>query len=197
LRLVAGLGNPGPQYVRTRHNLGFRIVEALARRHAVAGWRSRFDARVAQLPDQDAIVAMPQTFMNDSGAAIAPLAHYYRIAAENILIVCDDINLQFGQLRLRRRGSDGGHNGLKSIIDVLGTSEFPRLRAGIGRATPDAIGVVLGVFSGSEEAELPEIIDRAVGGIESFLNDGVDAAIAVVNASSGRGAADTEAQSEE
>ena len=173
--------------MRTRHNLGFRIVEALARRHGVASWRSRFDARVAQLPDRSAVLALPQTFMNDSGGSVASLASYHRIETKDLLVVCDDINLQFGQLRLRRRGSDGGHNGLKSIIDALGTQEFPRLRAGIGRAIPDAIGVVLGAFFGKEEEALPAIIDRAVEGIDVLLREGVEAAIAIVNASGGLG----------
>lgn len=133
-------------------------------------------------------MALPQTFVNDSGASVAPLVSFYKIELADLLVVCDDINLQFGQLRMRRRGSDGGHNGLKSIIYALGSEEFPRLRAGIGRAVPDAIGVVLGVFSAAEESALPEIIDRATDGIEVFLRDGIAAAIAAVNAAGGKGA---------
>lgn len=183
--LVVGLGNPGAQYVRTRHNAGFRAVEELARRHEVTAWRNKFQARVAHAQDLGAMLALPQTFMNDSGTSVAPLAGYYKVQPQNVLVVCDDIALPFGHLRMRREGSAGGHNGLKSIIYTLGTEAFPRLRIGVGRSSPDAIGVVLGAFSASEEKALPEVIDRAVAGIERYLHGGIDAAIALVNAAGG------------
>jgi len=186
--LVVGLGNPGPSYARTRHNVGFRAIEALAARRGARSWRSKFRARVAQLMDDGAILAMPQKFMNESGASVAPLAGYYRLKAAQVLVVCDDINLEFGQLRLRRKGSDGGHNGLRDIIEALHSSEFPRLRIGVGRSEPDAIDVVLGSFSADEEERLGAIIDRAVDGVEAFVQGGIDAAIAKVNAAGGRGA---------
>jgi len=133
----------------------------------------------------NALLVLPQTFMNDSGASVAPLAHFYKVAPENVLVVCDDIALPFTHLRMRARGSSGGHNGLRSIIDALGTEDFPRLRVGVGRSSPDAIGVVLGAFTPDEERALTEAIDRAIGGIERFLHGGVDAAIALVNADGG------------
>ena len=185
-RLVVGLGNPGPNYERTRHNVGFRVVRELARRHAVRSWRFKFEARVARIPERSAVVALPQTYMNASGDSVAPLAAFYAVAPPEILVVCDDINLDFAQLRLRRRGSDGGHNGLASIIAALGSGNFPRLRVGVGRTGPDAIDYVLAAFSRDEEAALPELIERAVGGIETYLRAGIEAAIGAVNVAGGR-----------
>ncbi|HEY7981557.1 MAG TPA: aminoacyl-tRNA hydrolase [Candidatus Eremiobacteraceae bacterium] len=185
MRLVVGLGNPGAQYVRTRHNIGFRVVQALAAAEEVETWRSKFNARIAQVPALDAVIAMPQTYMNDSGAAVQPLAAFYKLTPAELLVVCDDFNLPFGRLRLRRGGSDGGNNGLKDITSALGTQEYPRLRFGIGRNGMDAIGFVLGAFSGDEEKEIPEAIDRALAGIRTFCLQGTDAAIAVVNSNNG------------
>jgi PTH1 family peptidyl-tRNA hydrolase len=183
--LIVGLGNPGVQYARTRHNIGFRVVEEFARRHNAANWRSKFHARIAHVFEMDALLVLPQTFMNDSGSAVAPIAGFYKVPHENVLAVCDDIALPFAQLRMRAAGSSGGHNGLRSIIDVLGTENFPRMRIGVGRSSPDAIGVVLGSFSAAEERALPEVIDRAIGGIERWLRGGTEAAIALVNANGG------------
>jgi PTH1 family peptidyl-tRNA hydrolase len=187
MRLVVGLGNPGAQYVRTRHNFGFRVVQALAAAEKVETWRSKFNARIAQIPALDAVIAMPQTYMNDSGAAVQPLAAFYKVTPADVLVVCDDINLPFGRLRLRRGGSDGGNNGLKDITNALGTQEYPRLRFGVGRNSMDAIGVVLGAFTGDEEKALPEAIDRTLAGISAFCLQGTDAAIAVVNSNNGDG----------
>lgn len=184
-RLVVGLGNPGRSYARTRHNIGFRVVEALATAHAAPPWRSKFDAKTAQLAGVDAILAMPQTYMNDSGSSVAPLAAFFKVPPQHILVVCDDVNLPFGRLRMRRSGTDGGHNGLKSIIGDLGTIDFPRLRVGVGRREGDLIDHVIGPFDKVEEAGLPDVIARSVAGVETFLDAGVEAAIALVNAAGG------------
>ena len=185
MRLVVGLGNPGAQYVRTRHNIGFRVIQALAATESVDAWRSKFNARVAQAPAIDAVLAMPLTYMNDSGAAVQPLAAFYKITPADLLIVCDDFNLPFARLRMRRGGSDGGNNGLKDITNALGTKDYPRLRFGIGRNGMDAIGFVLGAFSGDEEKLLPEAIERAVAGVRAFCLQGTDAAIDLVNSNGG------------
>jgi peptidyl-tRNA hydrolase, PTH1 family len=185
MRLVVGLGNPGAQYVRTRHNVGFRVVQTLAAAEKVETWRSKFNARVAQVPALDAVLAMPLTFMNDSGAAVQPLAAFYKMTPADLLIVCDDFNLPFARLRMRRGGSDGGNNGLKDVTNALGTKEYPRLRIGIGRNGLDAIGFVLGAFSGDEEKRLPEVIERAMAGIRVFCLEGTDAAIELVNSNGG------------
>jgi PTH1 family peptidyl-tRNA hydrolase len=185
MRLIVGLGNPGAQYVRTRHNIGFRIVRAVAAAEQLDVWRSRFDARIVQSPALDALLVLPQTYMNASGDAVAPIVAFYKLEISDILVVCDDINLPFARLRARRGGSDGGNNGLKSITYSLGTQEYPRLRFGVGRATMDAIGTVLGAFTGEEEKALPEAIDRAMAGVRAFCVDGLDAAIERVNAFGG------------
>jgi len=166
--------------------VGFRVVELLARRHGPVTWRSKFDARTAQVPALGALLAMPQTYMNDSGDSVAPLASFYKLAPPQLLVVCDDVNLPFRRLRARRSGSEGGHNGLRSIIDALHSDDFPRLRVGVGRPGPaPLIGHVIGPFSADEEAALDEVIGRAADGVEAFLRDGVEAAIALVNAEGG------------
>jgi PTH1 family peptidyl-tRNA hydrolase len=186
-----GLGNPGKQYERTRHNVGFRVVELLASRHKPVSWRSRFHGKFAEAASIGALLLMPQTYMNDSGESVGPCVAFYKMPLERMLVVCDDINLPFGRLRFRRSGSDGGHNGLKSIILALNNVDFPRLRVGIGRSGADAIDHVIGAFNKDEESVLPEIIARAADGVETFLGHGPDAAIAAVNAFGG-GLADTE-----
>jgi len=185
-RLVVGLGNPGAQYVRTRHNIGFRVVEELARRREATAWRNKFRAKIAHAAQAAMLLVLPQTYMNDSGWSAGAAAGFYKVAPHDVFVVCDDIALPFGVLRLRRGGSSGGHNGLKSIIHALGTEEFPRLRVGVGRSSPDAIGVVLGAFSSAEEKALPEAIDLAIAGIDAFLHGGIESAIALVNADGGR-----------
>jgi len=180
-----GLGNPGRSYVRTRHNIGFRVVEALAEAHAAPRWRSKFDAKISQLADIDAILALPQTYMNDSGSSVAPLASFYKIRPAHMLVVCDDANLPFGRLRMRRSGSDGGHNGLASIIYQLHSTGFPRLRVGIGRQDGELIDHVISAFTKEEETELPNVIKRCVAGVEAFLDAGIEAGIALVNAAGG------------
>lgn len=182
--LVVGLGNPGKRYERTRHNVGFRVVELLAQRHGLPPWRSKFGGLVTDFAEMRAFLLMPQTFMNDSGESVGAAASFYKIPTERVLVVCDDINLPFGRLRFRRNGSDGGHNGLKSIIFALNSLDFPRLRVGIGR-NGDAIDHVIGAFNGDEEKTLPAIIERAADGVETFLHAGSDAAIASVNAFGG------------
>jgi PTH1 family peptidyl-tRNA hydrolase len=182
--LVVGLGNPGKRYERTRHNVGFRVVELLARRHGASSWRSKFHGLLADCADVRAFLLMPQTYMNDSGESVGPAVAFYKIHVERVLVVCDDINLPFGRLRFRRSGSDGGHNGLKSIIFALNSLDFPRLRVGIGR-NGDAVDHVIGAFNADEESMLSDIVARAADGVETFLRDGADAATAAVNAFGG------------
>jgi PTH1 family peptidyl-tRNA hydrolase len=181
LSLIVGLGNPGPRYARTRHNIGFLVVEAVAERWGLRDWQKRGDARYALDRSRRAILVEPQAFMNRSGPPTLGLATFYKVSPQRILVVVDDLDLPFGALRMRARGSSGGHNGLKSLIAVLG-EDFPRLRIGIGRShEADAIDRVLGAFSPDEEAQLPAIVDRAVEGIELWLREGVEAAMNRVN----------------
>lgn len=180
-----GLGNPGPQYVGTRHNVGFRAIELLASRQGVTSWRSKFEGKFSDVSSLGAALLMPMTFMNDSGQSVALAAAFFRLPVHEVLVVCDDINLPFGRLRFRRGGSDGGHNGLKDIISALHSEDFPRLRIGVDRPGVDTIGHVLGSFAKEEESQLPEILGRTVAGIETFLNSGAEAALTQVNAFNG------------
>ncbi|MGI8735780.1 MAG: aminoacyl-tRNA hydrolase [Candidatus Eremiobacter antarcticus] len=179
------MGNPGVAYERTRHNVGFRCVRRLAQRRGATAWRSKFHGRFLALQPLGVLLLLPETFMNDSGESIAACAAFYRLQPASVLVICDDINLPFGRLRLRRSGSAGGHNGLKSVVAALHTTEFPRLRIGVGRTGMDTIGHVLAPFNAAEESVLGDVIERAVDGTEIFLQQGADAAVAAVNANGG------------
>ena len=184
--VIAGLGNPGDRYPRTRHNLGFLAVEALAtarrvRWHAPA--RKRRSARCS-VAGRDVLLVEPLTFMNLSGDALAALVLEETIPTERLLVVCDDIALPLGQVRLRRGGTDGGHNGLKSIIERLDSTAFPRLRMGIGPVPPrvDAAEFVLAEFLPEEEAAVAEMVVAAMACAEAWIVDGVERAMARFNA---------------
>jgi PTH1 family peptidyl-tRNA hydrolase len=187
LYLVAGLGNPGSEYARTRHNAGFLAVEEFGRKFNVR-WKEegRFQAQVARASVGAAKVVLcePQTYMNSSGEAIAPLAGFYKILPANILVVVDDADLPLGQLRLRPAGSSGGHHGLESIEKHLGSGNFARLRIGIGRtdkALREITGHVLGRFSAEEKPLLDKILERVASQIECYLSSGIQKAMSQFN----------------
>lgn len=183
--LVVGLGNPGSKYARTRHNAGFIVVDELAARWGLGprDWQRKNEARYAIDRSRNAILVEPQSYMNLSGRPVQGLATFYKVPPERILVVVDDLDLPFGRLRMRAGGSSGGHNGLKSLIEVFGEG-FSRMRIGIGRGYEeyDAIDRVLGDFSEPERKELPAIVDRAVAGVETWLTQGVTQAMNLVNA---------------
>jgi PTH1 family peptidyl-tRNA hydrolase len=185
--LVAGLGNPGAEYSRTRHNAGFMVVEQFGRRFGVE-WKdaSRFQSRLSRIEvgERKVILCEPQTYMNASGEAIAPLAAYYRVPPGRMLAVVDDADLPLGQIRLRAEGSSGGHHGLESIEQHLGTRQFARLRVGIGRTERDVreiSGHVLGKFSADEKEVLQKVLERAAAQIECYLDEGVLKAMSLFN----------------
>jgi PTH1 family peptidyl-tRNA hydrolase len=184
LKLVVGLGNPGREYEETRHNVGFRVTEELADRYRVAmKTHARWKARAVKVPAGDGLLlAQPTTFMNLSGWAVRELAAFHKIDAADLLIVYDDADLPLGRLRLRAGGSAGGHNGLKSIIQELGTDQFPRLRIGVGRQGGELKSHVLGRFSADEEAQMDEAVKRAADAAEVFVADGILAAMNRFNA---------------
>jgi PTH1 family peptidyl-tRNA hydrolase len=185
-RLIVGLGNPDQKYQNTRHNFGFLAVEELARKHGV---KFRKDASANALVgsfEENAVTSvllMPLTYMNLSGAAVGYTVKKKNTALEHILIVCDDLDLPFGHLRLRAQGSAGGHNGLKSIIETLGTIEFARLRMGIGRpqGPSGTVDFVLDQFTAPEKKQLPRIIDTAVECCEVWTTRGVNEAMSQFN----------------
>jgi peptidyl-tRNA hydrolase, PTH1 family len=181
--IIVGLGNPGRNYANTRHNIGFVIADELARRGGASTSRKRFRSELidTRLPGGKVILVKPQTYMNESGHAVREVRNWYRADPAQILVVVDDLDLPFGELRLRQRGSAGGHNGLKSIIGQLGTQEFPRLRVGIGRGPHQARAHVLSNFAPSEREQLPAVVSAAADAVERWLGDGIVAAMNAVN----------------
>lgn len=176
IKLIAGLGNPGTRYARSRHNVGFMIADRFAHSHHLDFTRRRFNAQIAEgtVAGQRVMIVKPQTFMNSSGEAVGKLFAFYKIAPQDLLVIYDDLDLPLGKTRLRATGSSGGHHGMESIIARIRTSDFPRLRVGIGRPNPDAdIDHVLGAFDEDEYPVMDETIHRAVDAIDVWLADGI------------------------
>jgi PTH1 family peptidyl-tRNA hydrolase len=187
-RLVVGLGNPGPRYASTRHNAGFLVADLLADRTG-ASFKLRksaggpgADVVEARLGAQSVVLAKPRSFMNESGGPVAAVARFYKVAPEQIIVVQDELDLPFGALRLKRGGSEGGHNGVRSVVAALGSPEFVRVRFGVGRPPGGRAGdnaaadYVLRDFSAAERKQLPLLIDRAADAVEVVLSDGLDVA---------------------
>ena len=175
--LIVGLGNPGPAYQQTRHNLGFLLLDRLAAAEGVAfAPAPRWQCHLAKLPD-GTLLAKPQTFMNLSGQAVGRLARFHRWQPAQILVLVDDVSLPLGTLRFREKGSAGGHNGLKSIIEHLGTGDFPRLKLGIGASGPgQLVGHVLGSFAPEELPELENMLATALEAVQCSRSQGIAAA---------------------
>ncbi len=184
LQIVVGLGNPGARYAHHRHNVGFRCLDYLAKRYAVSFSRKRLVHVGEGFADGTKLVlAKPRTFVNLSGEAVAYLIHRFGASPSSLLVVYDDLDLPLGKLRLREKGSSGGHNGMKSIIAALGTEEFPRLRIGIGRPHEegDIVGHVLSTFSSEERLVAEEAIKLAAEAVHLLLTEGLTDAMNRVN----------------
>jgi len=183
IKLVVGLGNPGAQYRGTRHNVGFEVIDTLAKRHGISIRRRKGPAMIGEglIVGAEVMLAKPLTFMNLSGEAVLYIAERQRLESGQILIVYDDMALDLGRLRIRAGGSDGGHKGMKSIIAMLGTQHFPRLRIGIGSAERDAVKHVLSRFRRDEKPVIDEAISRAADAVECVIKNGVEAAMAEYN----------------
>lgn len=179
--IVVGLGNPGPEYARTRHNVGFRCVDLLASRYGVKLSRRHRWAAVGEgkIEGRRVVLARPRTFVNRSGEAVSYLLTRYAASPQGLLVVYDEMELPLGRVRLRPRGGAGGHNGLKSILGAVGSGEVPRLRVGIGRPPPgvDPVDYVLGEPSCEEESALTAAVERSVEIVRAVLADGIDAAM--------------------
>jgi PTH1 family peptidyl-tRNA hydrolase len=177
MKLVVGLGNPGRKYEGTRHNVGFDVVDRLAAKHR-ADWESApkgIDALVARWRAADVTLAKPLTFMNLSGGAIVGLLQFFKVQLADLIVVVDDVNLELGRLRTRATGSAGGHNGLKSAIEQLGTEDFARMRIGVGRgdAQRDLADHVLAKFDRDERENVETTIGRAADAVELFVAEGI------------------------
>jgi PTH1 family peptidyl-tRNA hydrolase len=183
--LIVGLGNPGKEYERTRHNIGFQIVERLAAKHALSFGKKQAKAVLAEgtIAQRRVLLAKPQTYMNLSGEAVRPLIAFYNLPLTNVLIILDDLDIPLGTLRLRPNGSAGGQKGLKSILEQLGTQQVARLRFGIGRppGRMDAAAYVLQPFTAEEQLLVAETVDRAVRAVETWLEFGIEIAMARYN----------------
>jgi PTH1 family peptidyl-tRNA hydrolase len=184
-RVIVGLGNPGRDYARTRHNVGFQIVDALADKHGLrfSKMMNRAIVALGEIEGAKVVLAKPQTYMNDSGASVGPIAKFYKVELADLLIIYDELDIPFAQLRMRPFGGTGGHNGMRSITDRLASQAFPRLRVGIGRppGRMDPRDYVLAPFTADERDAMAEAIDRALRGIGVWLTQGIDRAMNVVN----------------
>jgi PTH1 family peptidyl-tRNA hydrolase len=185
LFIIAGLGNPGKAYSKTRHNIGFEVVAALAKKHGFEFRNSlKWKAALAEgkIGERSVILMMPLTFMNQSGEAVAPLLRYKSVELSHFLAVVDDVAIPMGTMRMRTDSGSGGHNGLKSVSEHLGTNGYARLRIGVGdRQEGDLTDHVLGRFSKEEEELVPKILERAVEAIEIWLKKGLNHAMDYAN----------------
>lgn len=179
--LIVGLGNPGPTYANTRHNMGFLAVDELARRAQAALSKTEKKALIADvvIADKRVLLVKPQTYMNESGISVRGLADFYKIAPPDILVISDDLDLPLGTLRLRMGGGHGGQNGVRSIISHLGTNDFPRVRCGIGRppGKMNPADYVLKPFAGDDQITARIVIERAADAAETWLRDGIELAM--------------------
>ena len=186
IRLIAGLGNPGRQYAHTRHNVGFDVLDIFAKRRKVRILGRQHRALVGQFErlGEEILLVKPQTFMNESGAAVAAIVRKHHLEPGDILVIHDDLDLPLGRLRIRTSGSSGGHKGMKSIIQHLGSTDFPRMRIGIGRGG-EAIDHVLSRFNRRDRAIIDPALDAAANALETILNDGIEAAMNEFNRGNG------------
>lgn len=192
MHLVVGLGNPGRRYAWTRHNAGVLVVERLGRRWSIPTTAEHYGSQVGNgaIGHERVILALPQSFMNRSGAPVASLLGYYKRPVQDLIVVHDDLDLPFGAVRVKRGGGHRGHNGLRDIIQHVG-ADFNRVRVGIGRPPDgwDPADFVLGRWTDQERAALDDVIDLAADAVEAILNDGVDAAVSQFQRSPVRGVA--------
>lgn len=181
MKMIAGLGNPGSEYARTKHNVGFMFLDALAEKLGADNWKTKYDALVAEarIGTEKVLLVKPLTYMNESGRAVGPLMSWYKLAPEDLIVVHDDMDIPAGTIRIRRKGSAGGHNGMKSILYHVGDENFPRLRIGIGRPLPGwtVVKHVLAPFSEEDVPKIREAIAYLLPALECVVTDSVDLAM--------------------
>lgn len=181
MKIVVGLGNPGREYERTRHNIGFMAADLLAKAWDAAAWRGKFDAEIAEarLGAQAVLLVKPQTYMNLSGRAVRQIAQWYKLAPEDITVIYDDMDLPVGSARLRRRGSSGGHRGVESMLAELGDEAFGRVRVGIGRPLPGwkVVDHVLAAFPEEEREKIDSLLPALTPAVACIVTDGMESAM--------------------
>ena len=179
--LIVGLGNPEVEYGKTRHNMGFNTINKIATKYNIDVNKTKFQGLngTGIIEGQKVVLLKPQTYMNLSGESVKPYVDFYKIEKENILVIYDDMDIEPGKIKIRKKGSAGGHNGMKSIIQMIGTEEFPRIRVGIGRPIHkgDEINYVIGAIPEEEQKKLDEGTEKAQNAIVEILKNGVDSAM--------------------
>jgi PTH1 family peptidyl-tRNA hydrolase len=183
-KIIVGLGNPGSRYAGTRHNVGFAVIDSLAASPHVGRFQARFQAQVAERMEGNdkVLLVKPETFMNLSGRCVRQIMDYYQLPLADLLVVCDDINLPLGKLRVRKKGTHGGHNGLRDIQNHLGTTEYARLRIGVDAPGEDAIDHVLGRFRPGERAVIEDAVSLAVQAVCVWVEQGIEVCMNEYNA---------------
>lgn len=184
MKIIVGLGNPGSKYVGTRHNIGYEVVDYLAAGPGVGGFRNLFQSQVAEAVEggEKILFMKPETFMNLSGRAVRGAVDFYKLTAADVLVICDDINLPLGKLRVRASGSHGGQNGLRNIQEMLGTDQYPRLRIGVGQPGPgQAIDYVLGRFKPGERSPMDDAVAKAATAVMVWVRQGLPACMNLAN----------------
>ena len=181
MKIIAGLGNPGSEYANTKHNTGFMFVDALAEKLGIDDWKTKYDALVAEgrMGTQKVLLLKPLTYMNESGRAIGPLLSWYKLTPQDLIVVHDDMDIDAGMVRIRRKGSAGGHNGIKSILEHVGDEHFARVRIGIGRPLPGwtVVNHVLAPFSPENALKVREAIQYLLPAVECIVTENIDMAM--------------------
>lgn len=181
--LIVGLGNPGKEYDGTRHNIGFEAIDSLGRKYSIDLNKSKFKGVFGEgfIEGKKVILLKPTTYMNLSGESIREVINFYKIDNNNIIVIYDDISLEIGKLRIREKGSAGGHNGIKSIIANMNTDVFPRIKIGVGQPKGDLVSHVLGRFNKEEEQDLKEVIEASIKAVEIIIKNGAKTAMNELN----------------
>ena len=185
MKVIVGLGNPGREYAQTKHNVGFMLVDALADKLGISNWQEKFDALIAEgrLGTEKILLVKPQTYMNDSGRAVGPLMNWYKLPPEDLIVAHDDMDIPAGTIRIRKKGSAGGHNGIKSVLAHLGDEHFSRVRIGIGRPLPGwtVINHVLAPFQEEDVPKIKEAIQYLLPAVECIVTEDTDKAMNLYN----------------
>ena len=183
--LIIGLGNPAEEYSKTRHNMGFNTINKIAEQYSIKINKKKFQGlyEITTIEDKKVILVKPQTYMNLSGNCVKEIADFYKVSSEEILVIYDDMDIEPGKIKIRKKGSSGGHNGMKSIIQMIGTEEFPRIRIGIGRPmhSGDEINYVIGAIPEEEISKLNEGIEKAKEAVIEILKNGIDSEMNKLN----------------